>query len=420
MLIFDDRDFEFDSERTSPDFGPMTDLRATFELRTGVLTTAERLNREWKEGVGAFHVPTALAAVVAERSSIAVNSLPADDVSFFCVNGRWSFPRSKFELTTGQAVVEQPSGAVVAAELTRSQTESFFVNGRLPDDVEQLNHEGQLLVRRPWEIMGLFSHTLMTDLLMLPALQFIAENDGDIAIPPPGVTVVGEEPYSIHPRARVYPTAVLNCEDGPIVIDEGAVVRPGAILVGPVYVGRDSTILEQSLIKANTSIGPRCKVAGEVGGTIFQGFANKAHDGHLGDSYVGEWVNLGAGTTNSNLLNTYGEIYAQLSPASRKEKTGLQYFGAIIGDHAKFAIQSRIMTGTIVGTGAMIALSKAPPASVMPFAWMTDTAIHPYRWNKFLQVAETVMQRRQIAMSDAMRDRLKMLHEHAMESTSAD
>jgi hypothetical protein len=142
-----------------------------------------------------------------------------------------------------------------------------------------------------------------------------------------------------------------------------------------------------------------CKVGGEIGSTVFQGYANKSHEGHLGDSWVGKWVNLGAGTTNSNLLNTYGEVTVRLAPDGPRHRTGMTFLGAMLGDHVKTAIGTRLMTGSIVGTGAMIATSTPPPTTVPPFAWLTDEGRRTYRLEKFLDVARTVMGRRERRMT---------------------
>ncbi len=412
MVIFDDRDFDFGAGNQRPDFGPITDLRAVFELRTGALTTAQRLAREWSDGVAAVFVPEALQEVVRERNGLLVNELPESESTFLLANGRWSFPGGKFNLTLGQALVEEEGGSVVAAELTAEQTVAFLADGELPSDVERFEHAGQMLLRRPWEMLGMLGKTLLTDLMLMPEVQAAQENGTHDQLAE-GVTIIGSEAVVIDPTARVYPTAVLDVEDGPIVIGAHAIVRPGAILKGPIYLGKHSSILDHALIKANTVIGPHCKIAGEVGGTIFQGFANKGHDGHLGDSYVGEWVNFGAGTTNSNLLNTYGEIMMQLRPGARHERSGLQFLGTLVGDHVKFGINTRIMTGTVVGTGAMIATGLPPAASVEPFSWTTDSKVHLYRWGKFIEVAEAVMQRRGVDLSPAQHARLQVLHAQA-------
>jgi hypothetical protein len=146
---------------------------------------------------------------------------------------------------------------------------------------------------------------------------------------------------------------------------------------------------------------------------VFQGFANKVHEGFLGDSWVGEWTNLGAGTTNSNLLNTYSEVAAQLEPGGSRERTGETFLGAMIGDHVKTAIGTRIMTGSVVHSGAMWAASKAISGCVGRFAWVTDDGDRQYRLTKFLDVMRQVMSRRDVEPSDAYLARLRLLHESA-------
>jgi UDP-N-acetylglucosamine diphosphorylase/glucosamine-1-phosphate N-acetyltransferase len=205
----------------------------------------------------------------------------------------------------------------------------------------------------------------------------------------------------IDESARVGPNVVFDAEQGPIIVHERAVIRPGAILCGPCSIGEDSTIVDRAFIKANTVIGPYCKVGGEVGATIFQGFSNKSHDGHLGDSWVGRWVNFGAGTTNSNLLNTYGEITMRLDENGQRFRTGMQFLGAIIGDHVKLGILTRLMTGSAIGTGAMIACTQPPPPTVRRFAWITDDGSRSFRFEKLIETARTMMARRHVQMSEA-------------------
>ena len=185
--------------------------------------------------------------------------------------------------------------------------------------------------------------------------------------------------------------------------------RAGAVIVGPAYVGPHATVMDRAVIRGQTVIGPYCKVAGEVSGTVFQGYSNKAHDGYLGDSWVGEWVNLGAGTTNSNLLNTYGEVVARATPDGPNERTGEQFFGAVIGDHAKTAICTRIMTGAVIHTGAMIATTAAASGCIGRFAWCTDEGVRAYRMGKFVEVARAMMGRRGVTPSGGYVGRLEEL-----------
>ena len=147
-----------------------------------------------------------------------------------------------------------------------------------------------------------------------------------------------------------------------------------------------------------------------MGSVIFQACSNKAHDGHLGDALLGEWVNLGAGTVNSNLLNTYSEVVMRLRPSGPLERSGRQFMGCVVGDHAKLAIGSRIMTGTSIGTGTMWAAGAALAGATEPFAWATDDGTRRYRLDKFMDVARTVAARRGAAIGPAATAALARLH----------
>ncbi|MCI0364528.1 MAG: hypothetical protein L0Y44_10380 [Phycisphaerales bacterium] len=374
--------------------GPMTDLRASFEVRTGMYTTAGRIAALRPRMLAGYWAPERLAALVAERANAPVNRLPNEEI-IHCVNGRWGIPDFSVALRTGEAMIEQSSGHVVCALLRRADAEYFLTTGQLHERVQRMEVAQRVLYRFPWDVLGCIAQTIPRDILTVRIAE--AQIPGDVA------AVVGSHPIEIHPTARVYPNVTLDAERGPIVIHERATVRPGAILCGPCSIGPDATIIDRAHIKANTVIGSWCKAGGEIGGTIFQGFSNKSHEGHLGDSWVGKWVNVGAGTTNSNLLNTYGEVVMRLEPSGPRLRTGMQFLGAIVGDHTKFAILTRIMTGTVIGTGSMIATTAPPPTCVPRFAWLTDEASQgrTYRLEKFIDVARTVMARRNVAASEA-------------------
>lgn len=403
LVIFDDRAHRAAREPIV-DLSPLDDLRGVFDLRTGMLTTRRRLEQQWSGASAALWVPEELEALTALTAGVAVNVLPLGE-RFLCLNGRWVYPAAQFELPAGSALIEEESGDVVAAHLERAEALDFLGGGTLPPHVHRHERAGRFLLRRPWEILAALPQVLHVDLL---------GHEGEVvSTAPPGVTILGEGPVMINPTARVMPQTVLDAENGPIVIDAHALIRPGATIIGPAYVGPHSQVLDRALVKANTSIGPWCKVAGEVGATIFQGYSNKAHDGHLGDSWVGEWVNLGAGTVNSNLLNTYGEVMVRQRVGGSLSRTGMQFLGSIIGDHVKTAIGTRLMTGSVIGTGAMIACTAAPPACVAPFAWITDEGSRRYRIDKFIDVARTVMARRQVELTGAMELRLRALYDEA-------
>jgi len=396
---------------------PLTDLRASYEVRTGAMTTAERmLNAFDLEPVGVM-VPAPLFELIAETTPVPVNRPPdagqvADDAEVLLINGRCPLPLDAIaSLDLGEAAIEKRSGDMVAIRLTGKAARTMLTGG--DPGLRTVAIDDAVLMHRPWSWRTFRDRCLAWDLDHFVKVMTTAR-------PPEGVVLLGKHAVAIHPSAEVSPTAVLNAEAGPIVIDENAIVRPMAVINGPAYIGPGSTVLEHSLIKAHTAIGPVCKVAGEVGGTIFQGYANKGHAGHLGDSWIGEWVNLGADTTNSNLLNTYTEITARPTPGAKMEKTGHTFLGATIGDHAKTAIGTKVMTGAVIGTGAMHAAAEAVSGTVPAFAWTTDAGTKSYRLGKFVEVAMTVMKRRGVAQTQAYSRRLTILHETVTQEPAFD
>ena len=392
MIIFDDG---------LGQLGPMTDLRASFEVRTGMHTTATRIAGCWPKALAGYWVPPRLADTVAERANAPVNMLPNEE-TVVCVNGRWAMPDANLKLALNEAAVEQASGHVVAAHFRRADAEYFLTTGQLHERTQVVKIGSRVLYRYPWDVIGLIKQTVPQDIMSQKLTG--GKDAADIA------QVVGSHPVVIAESARVYPNVVFDAENGPIIVHDRAVIRPGAILCGPCSIGEDSTVVDRALIKANTVIGPYCKVGGEIGATIFQGFSNKSHDGHLGDSWVGRWVNFGAGTTNSNLLNTYGEVTMRLDESGQRFRTGMTFLGSIIGDHVKLAILTRLMTGTAIGTGAMIACTKPPPTTVRRFAWITDDGSRSFRLEKLIETARTMMARRHVQMSEGYERLLRDLY----------
>ncbi|MEX2218216.1 MAG: putative sugar nucleotidyl transferase [Phycisphaerales bacterium] len=393
---------------------PLTDLRLACEVRTGALTLLERLGRILSAGaaegtaedVSGLMVPPALAPLARERPGLPINDLPASPEPLLAINGRCVDPHEALTLAPGEALVEAETGDLVAAVVRPVMAQGAIRGDRSGLRARQTG--GRALLGRPWHTRSFRDHALDLDSALL-----LAEHPPHAM--PPHITVIGDAAVAIAPSARVWPTVILDATAGEIVIAEEATVRPGAILIGPCYIGPHSTILERATIRAHTAVGPWCKVNGEVSGVIFQGYANKAHDGFLGDSWVGEWANLGAGTTNSNLLNTYGEVIARAAPGEGNERTGEQFLGAVIGDHVKTAICTRIMTGAVIHTGTMWAATAPVSGAVPPFTWATDEARRQFRLSRFLEVARAAMARRGVTPSAAYEARLADVHGRASE-----
>lgn len=220
-------------------------------------------------------------------------------------------------------------------------------------------------------------------------------------VPREDLTRLGSHPVFVEEGATIEPLVLFDVAAGPVLVRRGATVQAFTRLVGPCYVA-DGTSVAGGRV-ASASIGEACRVHGELSTTIVLGHANKAHDGFLGHSVLGRWVNLGAGTVNSNLKNTYGTV-ALWTPRG-VEDTGLQFLGAFVGDHAKTAIGTRLTTGCVIGAGANVIGAGLGPKEVRPFAWNAE-GTEAWELERFLATAERMMQRRNVTMSESTRRQL--------------
>lgn len=261
-----------------------------------------------------------------------------------------------------------------------------------PDAVEL---RGRVL-ERVWELVSGNPEQIGIDVAALhpaPAAPHLA----------PGVYHWGDHPVVLGEGAVVEPGSVLDTSEGPIWVDHGAAVRAFTRLAGPAYIGPDSVVLGGTV--AAVSLGPVCRVRGELAESICLGYDNKQHDGHIGHAYLGRWVNLGAETTNSDLKNNYGTI--RLWTPQGEVDTGEVKMGSLLGDHVKTGIGLLLNTGTVVGAGCNLYGAATPPKYVPPFSWGTGETLVPYRLEKFMEVVERAMARRQTRLSDAERGQLE-------------
>ncbi len=406
--------------------GPLTDLRAACEVRSGAFVGWQRLEAD------ALMAPAAREPALAARTGLPVNALPKGS-RFLLLNGRLlEAPKEARKLALGEALVDAADGSVLAACLDEGAA-AGVIEGRWPEGLRKAELQGASVLRRPWDLLAneALERRLTSDAEELArrwkkageltklsqvaawrnekGRSWLMRWTGKRTRP---VAFEGDAVF-VHALARVDAFAVLDSSHGPVVIDRDAHIGAHAVLQGPVYVGPGTIVAPGALLKARTVLGPRCRAAGEIGATIFHGESNKAHDGHLGDALVGRWVNLGAGTVNSNLLNTYGEVSMRVDQDSPLERTGRQFMGCLIGDHVKTAIGTRVMTGTTLGTGSMIACSVPPPPCTPRFSWITDEGARTHRLDRFLATAQTVMKRRNETLHPAERAEIEALHAKA-------
>ena len=220
--------------------------------------------------------------------------------------------------------------------------------------------------------------------------------------PPANATVLGSSGIYCETGAHVEPHVVLDASAGPILVGRGATISSFTRIVGPCYIG-ENTIVVGDAIKS-CSIGDTCKVRGEISNSIMLGHSNKGHAGFVGHSYLGRWVNLGAGTTTSNLKNTYGTV--QMWTPDGQRDTGCQFLGTLFGDHVKTGIGTMLTTGTVLSAGANVFGGHVGSKFVPPFAWGDGEPYGTFDLDKFLQVAERMMARRHAELSEGGKQQL--------------
>ena len=201
--------------------------------------------------------------------------------------------------------------------------------------------------------------------------------------------------------------SVLNATDGPIYIGKNAEILEGSLVRGGLALCHDAKLNMGSKIYGATTVGPWCKVGGEVNNSILTAYSNKGHEGFLGNSVIGEWCNLGADTNNSNLKNNYGEVKLWNYESKKFDKTGLQFCGLIMGDHAKSAINTQFNTGTVVGTFANIFRAGFPPNKIENFSWGGFSGDEKFRIEAAYDTAEKMMGRRKVQLTDELKEVIK-------------
>jgi UDP-N-acetylglucosamine diphosphorylase/glucosamine-1-phosphate N-acetyltransferase len=214
----------------------------------------------------------------------------------------------------------------------------------------------------------------------------------------------------IEPGAQVE-ACFLNTRKGPIYIGSDAQVMEAAVLHGPVAILDHSAVRAGAKIYGATTVGPHCKVAGEVSNSVIFGYSNKGHEGFIGNAVLGEWCNLGADTNCSNLKNNYSEVSIWNYARGSYVNTGLTFCGLIMGDHAKCGINTMFNTGTVVGVAANVFGGGFPPKYIPSFSWGGADGFEPYERDKAIETAKKAMARRQLSLSNDEESVLRNIHD---------
>lgn len=380
-------------------FEPYALTRPFSELRAGTSLIRKRWERATSLPSAGFVSSAHLEHFregTAPPSAPATSEIPAGSI---LINSRCVVP---LDVRLDRFDLLMCDGMTCAVRLARSLPVAQFANGSTDLGSIQTSIGGRKIrgrwINEVWDLIGSLAEQLAED---IPHRAASLELSREVV-----ATIVGQGEVFIEDGAGIGPQVVLDSSAGPILIRRGAVVAPFTHLVGPIAIGRDSQILGDRV--ATSSIGDHCKVRGEFSNSIVLGHSNKGHAGFVGHSYLGRWVNLGALTTTSNLKNTYGPV--QLWTPAGPRSTGQQFLGTFFGDHAKTGIGTMLSTGTVMGAGANVFGATMPPKVIPPFAWGDSEPYDTYDIARFLAVAERVMARRQVELSDEVRKQLSEAH----------
>ena len=385
IILFDDKRREH--------LLPLTFTRPVADIRIGILTIKEKWEQVMETSCGyltvdylskKFTTGSAGSNILLINGGVIPSSELANQIKNLELNSA---------LTHKGAVIAARTGSIPALEAILPQ---LFTNCI---EIE----EPLFQVERPWDIFSKNGIALEKD------FELITKGRKSAPISKTNQVIRPERVFIEH--GATVECAILNASTGPIYIAKDAEIMEGSIVRGPFSLGEHSALKMGAKIYGPTTIGPHSKVGGEVNNSVIFGFSNKAHDGFLGNSVLGEWCNLGADTNNSNLKNNYAPVKLWEYPTERFANTGLQFCGLIMGDHSKCGINTMFNTGTVVGVSANIFGSGFPRNFIPSFAWGGAHGFEVYTMPKVLQTVKIVLSRRGLELEQVDIDILAHIFE---------
>lgn len=382
-------------------FLPLVYFRPVYALRCGATKIREKIERLLPNAAVVYHSRPELADYLGERHPDRTMNSLRDEPTWF-INGRaladhhlskliQTTPRRATVFVNGKNIVAAYSNTVPAALkenlVSGCVSEDFFKN------FESTEAQAALLTY-PWELVHRNGEEIRNDFVVYTkVMKTKPKTFPDVHLLNPKAIVIGK-------GTVIKPGVVLDAENGPIIIGESVTIMPNAVITGPAFIGNGSLVKVGAKIYPNTTIGNVCKVGGELDASIIHSYTNKQHDGFLGHSYLGSWVNIGADTNNSDLKNNYGpvEVIVNGEPVDTKE----QFVGLFMGDHSKTGINVMFNTGTVVGVSCNLYGSGLPPKYLPSFSWGNiGSSFFAYRLEKSIETAQRVMARRNVAWTPA-------------------
>jgi UDP-N-acetylglucosamine diphosphorylase/glucosamine-1-phosphate N-acetyltransferase len=363
-------------------FAPLSLTRPLGNLRVGILTTDER----WK-----LYFPEAQIGYITESYLSA--KYPALKEVDVCINA-----------------LVIPTDDIVKAIRSLNQNQSLFVGdtwiARSGDGSgEQLFFQGDVpvILTERWDLFLSNERVIESDFQLITSgrkSQPISSTN----------TMIGDPSKVFVEEGAVVEGAMLNTTHGVVYIGKDAEVMEGSLIRGPFALCEYAAVKMGGKMYGGTTIGPYCKVGGEVSNSIFYAYSNKGHDGFVGNSLIGEWCNLGADTNTSNLKNNYGKVSTYSFEAEKEIQTDVQFMGLTMGDHSKCGINTMFNTAAVVGVSVNIFGSGFPSKFIPSFSWGGAEGIVPYRFEKATEYANAMMQRRNQLLSTAEIEVLRHIH----------
>ncbi len=385
IVVFEDGKHE--------NFYPLTLLRPVFELKCGSSTLLARILRKFGEVKPAFFVRDDLAPTLKKKFPASlVNDLRVlKDDDLLLLNGRWLISDEVLD-KEGREEIGMCNDDIVYIRIKKG-TDISIAGEDFSSFLEKANAGMKKkefparLILYPWELVKHNGPAISED------FAFLGKSGLEGKVSPSAVVYGPQEKAYVARTAEVHPFVTLDTTQGPVIIDEEAIVFPYSRIEGPSYVGKGTHICGAN-IRLGCSIGPVCRVGGEVEETIIHGYTNKFHDGFLGHSYLGEWVNLGALTTNSDIKNDYSPVQVYIK--GQFVDSGETKVGSFIGDHTKTSIGTFLNTGAVIGLMCnVLGGGGVLPKFIPSFSWfLKDRLFKGYGFKMMVKTAEAVMVRR--------------------------
>ncbi|MCJ8163986.1 GlmU family protein [Pontibacter sp. E15-1] len=389
----------FDDPTIRPNLLPLTFTRPVADLRVGILTIAEK----WSMHLGAS-VSYLTADYLQQKYSTHF------DTSNFYINGAVCPDEDLIAaiqaLKVGEALYfEQTLVAINGDNLELHAIEDMIAHG----SSKRQSCDNCTRILEVWDIFLQNGEQIRCDFALL------TKDRKSQPLHDRHTIVYGEENIFIEEGATIR-AAVLNAENGPIYIGKNAHIHEGALIRGPFALCEESHVNMGGKMRGDVTIGPFCKVGGEVSVSVIMSYSNKGHDGFLGNSVIGQWCNLGADTNTSNLKNNYAEVKVWNYAKRGFKATGQQFCGLIMGDHSKCSINTMFNTGTVVGVSANIFGAGFPLTFIPSFSWGGAAGFEDFKLQKAMEVAEKVMERRKIPFSETEKALLTDVYEQTQQN----